>query len=178
MPLPRSSAPTSAATLSTLSKTAFVAALDGVFEHSPWVAAGAYDARPFGSLVELHNAMCRVVESTGTDAQLGLIRAHPDLAGKAALAGELTAASSREQAGAGLDRLTEAEYRRFHALNGAYRARFGFPFVLAVKGHTKTSVLTALETRLPNSQEAEREEALGQIYQIARFRLESLLAAL
>ena len=128
MPLPRLSVPMSASTLSALSKADFVAALGGVFEHSPWVAAGAYAARPFSSLDELHRAMCGVVEGAGTDAQLGLIRAHPDLAGKAARAGEVTAASSFEQAGAGLDRLTEDEYRRFHTLNDAYQARFGFPF--------------------------------------------------
>ena len=163
-----------AAKLSELSKPAFVAALADIFEHSPWVAAGAYDARPFRSVDELHRAMCGVVEAADTEAQLGLIRAHPDLAGKAALAGELTDASSTEQAGAGLDHLTEAEYGRFHTLNDAYRARFDFPFVLAVKGHTKTSILVAFETRLPNSPETERQAALAQIYQIARFRLATL----
>ena len=166
--------PSSAATFSTLSQADFVASLSGVFEHSPWVAAGAYSARPFSSLDDLHRAMCRVVSEATTKAQLELIRAHPDLAGKAALAGELTAASSFEQAGAGLDRLTEAEYRRFHDLNDRYRARFGFPFILAVKGHSKTSILAAFETRLANSPEAERGEALAQIYQIAHFRLAAL----
>ena len=166
--------PLSAPKLSELSKAEFTAVLAGIFEHSPWVAAGAYDARPFGSLADLHSAMCRVVSGATTEAQLGLIRAHPDLASKAALAGELTAASSTEQAGAGLDRLTEDEYRRFHKLNDAYWARFGFPFILAVKGHTKTSILAAFTARLPNSPEAERGEALEQIYQIARFRLAAL----
>ncbi len=164
-------------TLGELPKTEFVTVLADIFEHSPWVATGAYDARPFRSLGELHGAMCKVVEASGKNAQLGLIRAHPDLAGKAALAGALTAASSREQAGAGLDRLTADEYRRFHTLNDAYQARFNFPFILAVKGHTKTSILDAFETRLPNSPGAEREAALAQVYQIARFRLESLMAA-
>ena len=158
-------------TLNVLSEANFVAALGGIFEHSPWVAAGAYQARPFGSPAELHSAMCAVVAAADVEMQLGLIRAHPDLAGKAALAGELTDASSTEQAGAGLDRLTEDEYRRFHDLNDRYRARFGFPFILAVKGHRKTSILAAFETRLANSPEAERDEALVQIYQIARFRL-------
>lgn len=167
----------SPATLGELPKAEFVTVLADIFEHSPWVAAGAYDARPFGSLGELHSAMCGVVEASGTDAQLGLIRAHPNLAGRAALAGELTAASSFEQTGAGLDRLTEAEYERFHTLNDVYKSRFGFPFILAVKGHTKTSILDAFETRLPNSPEVERQEALEQIYQIALFRLEALLGA-
>ncbi len=168
----------SVAALNALDEPEFVAALADVFEHSPWVAAGAYSERPFGSLGELHSAMCEVVGASGTEAQLGLIRAHPDLAGKAARAGALTAASSFEQAGAGLDRLTGAEYRRFHALNGAYQARFDFPFILAVKGHTKESVLAAFEARLPNAPEAERKAALTQIYQIARFRLEALLGVL
>ena len=169
--------PLSAPKLSELSKAEFTAVLADIFEHSPWVAAGAYDARPFGSLDELHRAMCEVVADTATEAQLELIRAHPDLAGKAALAGALTEASSAEQAGAGLDRLTEAEYRRFHELNDAYRARFGFPFILAVKGHNKTSILAAFAVRLPNSPEAEQGEALEQIYEIARFRLAALLGA-
>ncbi len=151
----------------------FVAALGAIFEGSPWVADGAFEARPFASLSELHEAMCGVVAEAGLGAQLGLIRAHPDLAGKAALA-ELTAASSAEQAGAGLGALSRAEYGRFHTLNDAYRARFGFPFVLAVKGHTKTSILAVFEARLTNSPEVERETALTEIYKIARFRLEAL----
>ena len=156
------------------SKTEFVATLGDIFECSPWVAAGAFEKRPFASLGDLHEAMCGVVAAADSEAQLKLIRAHPDLAGKAALAGELTAASSGEQAGAGLDRLTRDEYRRFHALNDAYRTRFGFPFVLAVKGHTKTSILDAFESRLANEPDRERERALTEIYKIARFRLEAL----
>ena len=152
----------------------FVAAFGDTFENSPWVAEKAFEKRPFASIDALHRAMCEAVAAADRDAQLTLIRAHPDLAGKAALGGELTAASSREQAGAGLDRLTEAEYRRFHALNDAYRARFGFPFVLAVKGHTKTSILDAFETRLTHSPDAERGAALAEIFRIARFRLDAL----
>lgn len=162
--------------LTTSSRTEFVAALGDTFENSPWVAEKAFDKRPFASFDDLHRAMCEVVAAADRDAQLALIRAHPDLAGTA-LGGELTAASSREQAGAGLDRLTEAEYGRFHALNDAYRARFGFPFVLAVKGHTKTSILDAFETRLAHSPDAERRAALAEIYQIARFRLGALEGA-
>lgn len=166
----------SIAALSASPKPEFVAVLGGIFEHAPWVAEGVWPERPFASLDDLHRAMCAVVAAAGPEAQLGLIRAHPDLAGKAVLAEltELTAASSREQAGAGLDRLSEDEYRRFHALNDAYRERFGFPFILAVKGHTKTSILAAFEARLPNTPECERERALAEIYRIARFRLEAL----
>jgi len=164
----------SADALSALSQTEFVAALGDIFERSPWVAAEAYEKRPFASVAELHRAMCAAVAAAGAEAQLGLIRAHPDLAGKAALAGEVTAASSAEQAGAGLDRLSADEYGRFHELNNRYRARFGFPFILAVKGNTQASILAAFEARLANSPEAEREAALEEIYKIARFRLEAL----
>lgn len=160
--------------LNTRSQAEFVAALGDIFEGSPWVAERAFQKRPFASPAELHRAMCKVVAAADADAQLELIRAHPDLAGKAAIAGTLTATSSREQAGAGLGNLTEDEYRRFHTLNEAYRAHFGFPFVLAVKGHTKTSILDAYGARLANSPDAERRTALGEIYKIARFRLEAL----
>lgn len=164
-------------TLNALSKADFIARLGGVFENSPWVAERAYPKRPFGGVRELHAAMCAEVAAAGEAAQLALIRAHPDLAGKAALAGELTAASSSEQAGAGLDRLTEAEYGRFHDLNSRYRERFGFPFVLAVKGHDKTSILAAFEARLPNDADTERATALQQVYEIARLRLGALTEA-
>ena len=163
----------STAALNASPKPEFVAALGGIFEHAPWVAEGVWPERPFTSLDSLHRAMCAVVVAAGPEAQLALIRAHPDLAAKAALA-KLTAASSREQAGAGLDRLTDEEYRRFHTLNDLYKTRFGFPFILAVKGHTKTSILAAFESRLPNTPELEREGALAEIYRIARFRLEAL----
>ncbi len=162
-------------TLTARSKTEFARTLGGIFEHAPWVAEAVYRERPFASLDELHEAMCGAVAGAGAEQQLTLIRAHPDLAGKAALAGELTVSSSREQAGAGLSLLSEDEYRHFHALNGAYQGRFGFPFILAVRGHTKTSILSAFEERLPNSAEAERETALEEIYKIARFRLEALV---
>lgn len=162
------------AVLSASSRPEFVTTLGDIFENSPWVADGAFAARPFASLGELHRAMCSVVAAADSETQLALIRAHPDLAGKAALAGELTAASRGEQAGAGLDRLTEDEYRYLHALNDAYRTRFGFPFIVAVKGHTKTSILDAFEARLPNEPDRERERALAEIYEIARFRLEAL----
>ena len=161
-------------TLNTLSRTDFVDRLGGIFESSPWVAEQVYPKRPFDDVPGLHAAMCAEVAAAGEAAQLKLIRAHPDLAGKAALAGELTAASSAEQAGAGLDRLNAEEYRRFHDLNSRYRERFGFPFILAVRGHDKTSILAAFGARLPNDADTERETALGQIYKIARLRLEAL----
>ena len=162
------------AALNRADKARFVETLGGVFEQSPWVAEGAWAARPFKSVEGLYRAMVGVVEEA-EEKHLGLIRAHPDLAGKAARAGNLTAASSQEQAGAGLDRLSDEEYRRFHTLNDAYKEKFGFPFILAVKGHTKTSILEAFERRLPHSAEEERQTALAEIYKIARFRLEALI---
>lgn len=161
--------------LNATDREAFVSLLGEVFEHSPWVAEGAFDARPFASVAALHQAMTRVVAEAGEGRQLELIRAHPDLADRAALAGKLTQSSTREQRGAGLDALSADEYARFHNLNNRYRDRFAFPFVLAVKGHTKTSILEAFETRLGNDPERERERALAEIARIARFRLAALV---
>lgn len=162
-------------TLNTLSPSAFVQTLGAIFEHSPWVADGAYHARPFASVEALHAAMVEVVDRAGLEPQLALIRAHPDLAGKAALAGELTVESTSEQKGAGLDRLSPTEYAEFHRLNDAYKAKFGFPFIIAVRGHDKHSILAAFETRLLNAPESERSEALRQIARIAGFRLADLI---
>jgi 2-oxo-4-hydroxy-4-carboxy-5-ureidoimidazoline decarboxylase len=161
--------------LNNLDKESFINKLGGIFEHSPWVAEDSWHKKPFASVRELHRAMCDVVRQAPEEKQLSLIRAHPDLAGKAALAGDLTESSKREQAGAGLDRLTQEEYQRFHALNDAYKEKFNFPFILAVKGHTKESILTSFEERLPNSLVAEKARALEEIYKIAGFRLEALL---
>jgi len=160
--------------LNDLPKTEFVAVLADIFEHSPWVAEGAYGANPFSSVEALHTAMVNVVETASEEKQLALIRAHPDLAGKAARVGNLTTASTGEQAGAGLDRLSEEEFGRFHELNNAYKEKFAFPFILAVKGHDKNSILAAFETRLTNDRDAERQTALEQIYKIAHFRLNDL----
>lgn len=153
----------------------FLAALGGIYEHSPWVAEAALAARPFADLDALAQAMARAVAEAGDAAQMALIRAHPQLAGKAAIAGELTDSSAREQRGAGLDRCSPEEFARLTALNDAYQAKFGFPFILAVKGHTRASILANLAARLPNEAEDERAEALRQIDRIARFRLEALL---
>lgn len=165
----------SLATLNALPAESFKDVLAEVFEHAPWVAAAVLPRRPFVSVGELHWAMCDAVAAAGEAAQRTLICAHPDLAGKAARAGELTDASSREQAGAGLEQLGDSEYQRFHELNDRYRERFAFPFILAVKGHTKTSILSAFEVRLTNTPAAERETALQEIYQIARLRLGVLM---
>ncbi len=162
--------------LNTLDRAGFVAALGAIFEHSPWIAERAWDRRPFADADDLMAAMSAVVEAASNDEKLALIRAHPDLAGKAAREGALTEHSTSEQAGAGLDRLSDEAFERFHRLNDAYAARFGFPFVIAVRGHTKATILAAFEQRLDNDQEAETAEALRNIGLIARFRLEDLLA--
>ncbi len=162
--------------LNSLSEAEFVSALGGIFEHSPWVAEAVAGDRPFVSVTALHQAMVQAVENADLTKQLVLIRAHPDLAGKAARAGGLTHASTSEQQGAGLDRLNDAEYERFHHLNDAYKQRFDFPFILAVrgfdgKGHDKTSILANFEKRLQNTPEQEISEALRQIARIAALRL-------
>lgn len=161
--------------LNTLADSAFVATLAGIFEHSPWVAEGVLPLRPFDSIEALHEAMCAVVANADPAAQLGLIRAHPQLAGKAAIAGELTAASSQEQSGAGLLQCSPAEYARLTELNAAYQQRFGLPFILAVRGRDRTSIIANLAKRLAHEPAAEHAEALRQIGRIAAFRLGDLL---
>jgi len=154
-----------------------VAVFGGVFERSPWVAEGAWAAAPFHGLDRLHAAMVAAVRAAPRARQLALIRAHPDLAGKAAMAGEVTTQSRAEQAGAELDRLTPAQYARFQALNRAYRERFGFPFILAVKGLDKAQILESFVERLGNPPEAELDRCLNEIAKIARFRLSDLVEA-
>lgn len=162
------------ARLNSMPVSKFVDVLGAIFEHSPWVAECAVGRRPYNSTEELHQAMCEIVARADDARQLALINAHPDLAGKAALAGDLTQASTNEQAGAGLDQMSDDEFKQFHRLNDAYQSRFGFPFIIAVKGHTRQSILKAFKSRLENDQMAEKSEALVQIYRIAKFRLEAL----
>ncbi len=157
--------------INTLDRDQFVAALGGLFEHSPWIAAGAWHARPFDSRAALHDALCRVMYAAPAAQQLALIRAHPDLAGKAAVAKTLTAASAGEQASAGLDRLSPDEFARFTALNNAYRERFGFPFIICVREHTKHSILDHFAARLNHTPDEEIRTALGEIVKIANIRL-------
>ena len=164
------------ADINAMDRAAFVAALGAVFEHSPWIAEEAWPARPFAEIAALHAAMAAVVDRAGPDAQIALIRAHPDLAGRAARAGTLGAHSTAEQASAGLDRLSDAEFQRFHRLNDAYRARFGFPFIVAVRDHTKASILEAFERRLAHDAADERREALANIKRIAALRLAALIS--
>jgi 2-oxo-4-hydroxy-4-carboxy-5-ureidoimidazoline decarboxylase len=161
--------------LNRVSKDAFVAALSGIFEHSPWVAEAAAELRPISGIDELHRKMSRIVETAGEEKQLALINAHPELAGKAAVRGELTAESTREQSGAGLDQCTQEEFDRLLKLNAAYREKFGFPFILAVRGYDRHGIIANFEARVNNSRADELRASLDQIYRIARFRLDELL---
>ncbi len=153
----------------------FVAALGSVFEHSPWVPERVAGSRPFSSGIALHEAMCGAVVQADESLQLALIRAHPELAGRAAIRGHLTSASISEQKGAGLSACTPLEYEHLQSLNAAYRGRFDFPFVLAVRGHTPKSVIAALERRVTHGKDEERSTALQEICRIARFRLADLI---
>jgi 2-oxo-4-hydroxy-4-carboxy-5-ureidoimidazoline decarboxylase len=151
---------------------AFVARLGFLFEHSPWVVERAAGKRPFA---DLHTGLMQVVADASDEERLALIRAHPELAGKAAIDRTLTAESTAEQASAGLDRLTEGEFARFHELNAAYRERFGFPFIVCVRKTDKAGILSAMERRLKNGREAEVAAAIAEIGEIVRLRLEDAL---
>ena len=149
----------------------FVQHLGFVFERSPWIAAEAWHARPFASREQLHQALCAVLDHAAEEQKIALIRAHPDLAGKAAIVGDLTAESSREQASAGLNRLSPDEFATFTRLNDDYRSKFGFPFVICVREHTKASILAAFVQRLEHERPAEVDTAVGEIVKIAQLRL-------
>jgi 2-oxo-4-hydroxy-4-carboxy-5-ureidoimidazoline decarboxylase len=159
-------------TLETLDRDAFAALLGQAFEDAGWVADAVWQRAPFGSLDELDAALRAAVAEAPEARQVELVRAHPDLAGKAAIAGDLSATAASEQASAGLDRLTAAQHARFTELNAAYRERFGFPFVICVRDNTRDSILAAFEERLGHSREEELETALAQVVRIAHLRLE------
>ena len=156
-------------------RAAFVGALGGLFEHSPWVAGQTWPRRPFRSAKHLHAALCATLAAAPRDRQLAVIRAHPDLAGRLAREGRLTAASAREQAGAGLGRLTAAELAGFTRRNREYRKKFGFPFVICARLNAKAAILAAMEARLPHTAAEEQAAALAEIGKIARLRLGDVL---
>jgi 2-oxo-4-hydroxy-4-carboxy-5-ureidoimidazoline decarboxylase len=155
----------------------FVAALGDVFEHASWVAEVAYDARPFAALSALYEAMTAAVRDAAADRQMAFIKRHPDLAGKAARQGAMTDDSKYEQSSAGLDRLSEQEYAAFHRLNDAYKAKFGFPFIVCVRRHGKESILRQFEQRLGNEVPDERRTALDEIFRIVALRLDHRVMA-
>jgi OHCU decarboxylase len=161
----------SISTINGLEQDAFTDAFGFVFEGSPWIAAEAWELRPFVSVADLHRKLCAVMYGAARGRQLDLIRAHPDLVGRAALEGTLTRESTGEQAAAGLDRLSQDEITQFSGLNAEYKDRFGFPFVICARENKKESILSGFEMRLGNSREEEIDTALGEIAKIARLRL-------
>jgi 2-oxo-4-hydroxy-4-carboxy-5-ureidoimidazoline decarboxylase len=158
-----------------LDQSSFIARYGTIYEHSPWVAEQAYEqANGAEGPAELAEIMAACVDAASDESRLTLIRAHPDLAGRAAVAGELTADSTAEQASAGIDQCSEEEFARFHSLNEQYRQKFGFPFVIAVRGKHRTDILAAFEKRLGNDREEEMATAIREIHKIARLRLEAM----
>jgi len=161
-----------------MSRETFVAKYGSIFEHSPWIADGAYDlelGRTHDTAIGLHNALCRIFRSASEEQRLGVLTAHPDLAGKLAQANSLTAESTAEQAAAGLDFLTDDEKATFTKLNDAYVAKHGFPFIIAVRDHNKASILDAFNRRINNDHATEFAEACKQVERIADFRLMDIL---
>jgi 2-oxo-4-hydroxy-4-carboxy-5-ureidoimidazoline decarboxylase len=157
--------------INALDQQEFVARLGSLFEGSPWIAAEAWGSRPFEGVEHLHRALCAVMYGAPVERQVALIAAHPDLVGRAALAGTLTPESTREQASAGLGHLSPEEIATFTRLNRSYRDRFGFPFVICARENKKESILAGFASRLDNSREQEIATALGEIAKIARLRL-------
>jgi 2-oxo-4-hydroxy-4-carboxy-5-ureidoimidazoline decarboxylase len=167
--------PTTLTALNTTDRAAFTAALGHLFEHSPWVAEETWPQRPFADSETLHAALCATMRAAPPERQLALIRAHPDLAGRLAQQNRLTHESTREQASAGLDRLTEAELAEFTRQNEAYKAKFGFPFIICARLNAKTAILSAMQARSGHAPATEFATALGEIEKIARLRLQDVL---
>jgi OHCU decarboxylase len=159
-----------------LSASEFTRIFGPVFEHSPWVAEAAANKRPLAGLEQLHAAMCEFVRIAPVEKQLSLIEAHPDLVGRAALAGTLTKESTGEQASAGLNNLSPDEIVLFQKQNAAYRAKFGFPFIICARLNKKDAIIAGFEQRLQNSREQEINAALEQIFKIAELRLRDLVS--
>jgi OHCU decarboxylase len=164
------------ADVNAMDEDAFVTALGALFEHSPWVARDAHARGPFETVADLHGALSAAMRGAPAERQVALVRAHPELAGREAVAGELTGASTSEQSRAGLDRLSPAEARALRDLNAAYRERFGFPLVVCVREHTKDSILAWGRARLAHDRDEQLETALAEIAKIAHLRLRDLVA--
>jgi 2-oxo-4-hydroxy-4-carboxy-5-ureidoimidazoline decarboxylase len=161
--------------INALDRAGFTAALGHLFEHSPWVAEGTWARRPFRDAAHLHAELCATMRNASPAQQLTLIQAHPDLAGRLALERKLTAESTREQASAGLNALSAQELATFQKLNDAYRARFGFPFIICARLNAKDAIVAALQMRIANTPDQEFAAALVEIEKIARLRLEDVL---
>lgn len=162
--------------LNRMDAASFTAALDGVAEHSPWVAQQAWNARPFADVAALHAAMVKTIVDAAPELQLALLRAHPELAGREAQAGTMTDSSKAEQSSVGLNNMTAAEMARIRELNQAYSTKFGHPFIIAVRNHSKQGIFAAFEKRLNNPPEVERKAALAEVCIIARLRLDARFA--
>lgn len=158
-----------------LDQAGFTALLGGIYEHSPWVASRSWPQRPFESLAQLQAALAQVLDHASTEERMAVIRAHPQLTGKAAVRRDLTADSRKEQAGAGLDQCTPHEFAQLRDGNRVYEEKFGFPFIIAVRGLGRRDILEALQRRCGRSRDEEISEALAQIHRIAAFRLEEKL---
>ena len=163
--------------LNACSRDDFVASLANIFEYSPWIAEQAAAARPFSGVKALLAAMKDAVDRAPADQRMALIKAHPDLANKTQRAAGLTAESTSEQNSLGLDRLSDAEYEAFERVNNAYRAKFGFPYIVCVRRHTKDSVLRDFERRLPNDVATETQTSIDEICRIAALRLDQLVSS-
>jgi 2-oxo-4-hydroxy-4-carboxy-5-ureidoimidazoline decarboxylase len=163
------------AALNAMDRDAFVAVLGPAFENAPWVAEGAWPARPFADVTALHAAMLDVVRRAPDEGQLAFLCGHPELAGREAQTGTMTAESTGEQKSAGLNALTGDERRELQSLNRAYRERHGFPFIIAVRANTKQQIFEAIRTRLSQTSEIERRTALEQIGLITRGRIDALV---
>lgn len=161
--------------INALSEEAFVARFGFLFEHSPWIVGRAARFRPFADIDAMHAALMRVVTEAGDATQLALLRAHPQLADKVAIAEGLTRESAAEQASAGLDRLSPDEFETFHRLNRTYAERFGFPFIICVRLTDKAGILAAMADRVTHTPEQERAAALAEVAKIVRLRLEDAL---
>jgi 2-oxo-4-hydroxy-4-carboxy-5-ureidoimidazoline decarboxylase len=162
--------------LNALAVAEFTRIVGPVFEHSSWIAEATWSQKPFASVEQLHRALCATVKNSSAEKQLALIRAHPDLVGKLALAGQLTQESTGEQASAGLDKLSSDEVRLFQTNNAAYKDKFGFPFVICARLNKKAAILAGFESRLKNSREQEINAALAEIFKIAELRLRDLIS--
>src|SRR6202048_1589231 len=161
--------------LNACGKDDFVAALANIFEHSPWIAEQAAAARPFAGVQQLFAVMTAVGDRALPEARLALIKAHPDLADKTQRAAGLTAESNAEQNSVGLDRLSDAEYEAFERVNNAYRSKFGFPYIVCVRRHTKDYILRDFERRLPNDAKTETQQSIEEICRIAALRVDQLV---
>lgn len=161
--------------LNALDESAFTAAFGHIFEHSPWVAQRTHSKGPFPDFLTLHTVLCATMRTAPRGEQLALIRAHPDLAGRLAKLNQLTPESTREQASAGLDAMGDRELAEFEKLNHAYRARFGFPFIICARLNDRESIMEAMQTRVLNTRAEEHENALAEIEKIAWLRLQDAI---